>query len=161
MTLIYWERKKRIPQARHKLTRSAKRARRGCLSGEQPGLRHVGRLTQRKRARMCTPPFPALRNAPGLVLKLRQKPSLFARKPHGPFPGGPSSAASLFKPSPAARRSDPARKAASRKASLAHPPVQILAFNLRGIQRPRRHGNSGHFLSSDLRWSDRGTAAAN
>lgn len=59
------------------------------------------------------------------------------------------------------RRSDPARKADSRKASLALPSVQILAFNLRGIQRPRRHGNSGHFLSSDPLWSDRGTAAAN
>lgn len=156
MTLIYWERKKRIPQARHKLTRSAKRARRRCLSGEQPGAQARGAVDATQTRTHVHTAFsrPPKHHRSGPEAPPKTQP-LRPKTPRAK-PWGSKLRRQLLQTLSRGRCSDPARKA-----SLALPPVQILAFNLRGIQRPRQHGNSGHFLSSDPRWSDRGTAAAN
>lgn len=57
VTLIYWVRKKkRIPQTRHKLTRSAKRACGGCLSGELSGAQARG-VVDGTQTRVCAHRF--------------------------------------------------------------------------------------------------------
>lgn len=114
--------------------------------------------TTQIRAHLCTPPFPALPRPRVWAWSFTNNQANSAENPMGPTPESlelTRDVASL----PAfvtcstrfnGRRSDPARKA-----SRAYPSVQILTFNLRRIQRPDRHEDSGHFLSSDLQRNSR------